>query len=147
MSGGKGGKGYAIGWRAPLLPEVCKVFLSARDAGALLPSQIRTAQHCDILLRGMATVGIIALVDEATGFQYIRDRVALQEILDQYIGHELARWVRRFPKEFYEQIFRLKGWSYDPSSSKRPMLMAQITVDLVCWFLGLSLESSQSLRL
>lgn len=31
----------------------------------------------------------------------------------------------------YEQIFRLKGWTYHASNSKRPMQMAQITVDLV----------------
>ena len=130
-AGGKGGRGYAVGYRAPLLPEVCKVFLAARDVRALLPSQLKLAERCDILLRGIATVGIIALVDEATGFQYVRDRRALQEILDQYVGRELAKWAKRFPDEFYEQIFRLKNWNYNPASSKRPMMMARLTVDLV----------------
>ncbi|WP_370655511.1 P63C domain-containing protein [Candidatus Binatus sp.] len=28
-------------------------------------------------------------------------------------------------------MFRLKGWKYDPASSRRPIQMAQMTVDLV----------------
>lgn len=89
------------------------------------------AVAADILMRGLAHTGIIALVDEATGYHEVRDRQALQAILDEYIGHELAKWARRFPDEFYEQMFRLKGWKYNPASSKRPMQMAQITIDLV----------------
>jgi len=129
--GGKGGRGYALGFQAQLLPEVCRVFMDANDAGVLNKSQKRIAARCSILLRGMATVGIIALVDEATGYQYVRDRLALQEILDGYIGKELAKWAKRFPDEFYRQIFRLKGWTYNAGSSKRPFQMARITCDLV----------------
>jgi hypothetical protein len=130
-AGGKGGRGYALGYQAQLLPEICKVFMDANDARVLTASQKRIATRCSILLRGMATVGIIALVDEATGYQYVRDRLALQEILDQYIGKELAKWAKRFPDDFYRQIFRLKGWTYNSGSSKRPMQMARITCDLV----------------
>jgi hypothetical protein len=76
-------------------------------------------------------VGIIALVEEATGYQDVRDRKALQQILDQYIGKELAKWAKRFPNEFYEQMFRLRSWEYHPTSSRRPMAMAKMTIDLV----------------
>jgi hypothetical protein len=47
-----------------------------------------------------ARVGIIALVDEATGYQEVRDHEALQEILKRYISEELLVWVRTFPMEF-----------------------------------------------
>ena len=67
---------------------------------------------CELLMRGLAHVGIIALVDEATGFQQIRDRDALQAILDAYLRKELAAWAKRFPDEFYQQIFRLRGWQW-----------------------------------
>jgi hypothetical protein len=61
-------------------------------------------------MRGLAHVGIIALVDEATGYQDVRDRLALQAILDAYLRKELAAWAKRFPEEFYRQIFRLRDW-------------------------------------
>jgi hypothetical protein len=129
--GGKGGRGYALGYQAQILTETCKVFLDAKDAGVLNKSQKRIAARCSVLLRAIASVGIIALVDEATGYQYIRDRDALQAILDEYIGKELARWAKRFPDEFYREIFRLKGWTYDSKSSRRPVHMARMTCDLV----------------
>jgi hypothetical protein len=121
----------ANGVRADLIARICKVFLDAKEAQALEPRQADLAKAARILYDALAITGIRALVDEATGYQYVRDRLALQEILDQYIGHELAKWAKRFPDEFYRQMFRLKGWKYDPTSSKRPVQMAQITVDLV----------------
>jgi len=127
----KQGGRAAYGLRADLLPKICDVFLRARDANALAPSQRDLAIAADILTRGLAEVGIAALVDEATGYQDVRDRLALQEILQQFIGKELATWERRFPPEFYQEIFRLKGWSYDAQSNKRPMMMAQITADVI----------------
>jgi hypothetical protein len=136
----KGGR--AFGYSAELLPMVCEVYLKLRDdvqqeaAKSKVPPKMpyRSAhiiQACDILMRGLARVGIVALVDEATGYQQVRDKDALEKILNEYIGRELAKWAKRFPDEFYEQMFRLKGWTYNPASSKRPMQMAQITIDLV----------------
>jgi hypothetical protein len=121
----------AHGVEATALPKVCDVWLKARDAGVLTPSQQAIAVKADILMRGLAHTGIIALVDEATGYQEVRDRNALQQILDRFIGKELAKWVRTFPDEFYGNVFRLKGWKFDPGSTKRPMMMAKLTADLV----------------
>lgn len=66
-----------------------------------------------MLSRGLQEVGIIGIIDEATGFQEVRDRLALQEILDQYLLRELAAWAKRFPDEFHKQIFRLR-WVGSP---------------------------------
>jgi len=125
------GSAVGRGVEARLLPEVCDVWLKARDAGALLPSQIQVARRADILMRGLAQVGIIALVDEATGYQVYRDRDELSRILTAYISKELLPWTKRFPDEFYEQLFRLRGWSYRPLSVKRPKYVAKLTSDLV----------------
>jgi len=48
-------------------------------------------------VRGFARVGIIALVDEATGYQEVRNKLALQAILDAFLRKELAAWAKRFP--------------------------------------------------
>jgi hypothetical protein len=120
----------ATGYRASLLPEVCNVFLAARDAGALHPRQQHIARRADILIRGLATVGIIALVDEATGYQDIRAKLALAIILERFIAKELHPWTKTFPYEFYTEIARLKEW---PAiySIKRPSVIGHYTNDIV----------------
>lgn len=126
------GGSVANGYPAELLPEICRVFLSARDAKALLPAQRHIAEQCDILIRGLATVGIVALVDEATGYQAVRRRNALMKILEAYIAKELMRWTKRFPDEFYRQMFRLWGWEFNEDSlSRRPGFAGVLTRKLI----------------
>lgn len=127
----------AFGYEARLLPLVCEVYLAARQAGALTDKQHHIADACEMLVRGLAQTGIVALVDEATGFQEVRDRRALQAILDQYLRREFAAWAKRFPDEFYKQMFRLKGWAWksmNPASG--PRCIARYTKDLVYSRLG-----------
>ncbi len=123
--------GRAFGYKAELLPKVCEVYLQARDEGVLMRNQLRFAQACDILMRGLAHVGIIALVDEATGYQKVRDREALQAILEKFIRKELAAWVQRFPQEFYHEIYRLKGWNWPAMGKNRYSVVGKYTIDLV----------------
>ena len=123
--------GIAVGYRAELLPLVCEVYLQARDAKVLVASQMRTTVACEVLMRGLAHVGIIALVDEATSYQEIRDRNALQEILDKYLLAERAKWAKRFPDEFYKEIFRLRNWPWRGMKVNRPQVVALYTNDIV----------------
>ncbi len=121
----------AFGYKAEILPKVCGVFLDAKEAEKLAKTQVHIAKRCQILLRGLAHVGIIALVDEATGYQEIRDRIALQKILDKYLTGEYAKWTKTFPDEFYKQLFRLKKLPYPPTSMKRPSYVGHWTNDIV----------------
>ena len=121
----------SYGYRAETLPKVCEVYLRARDAGALLKSQQKFALACELIMRGLAHVGIIALVDEATGYQAVRARDALQAILDQYLRKEFAAWAKRFPDEFYQQMFRLRGWNWKGMKVNRPQVVGKYTRDLV----------------
>jgi hypothetical protein len=71
-------------------------------------------------MRGLARVGIIALVDEATQYQADRPNDELRRILEAYIVEELRPWVKTFPDGYFEQVYRLHGWSREPRDSKRP---------------------------
>jgi hypothetical protein len=127
----------AKGYRAEILPEVCEVYLKARDAGVLPNNQEHVAKQAEILIRGLAHVGIIALVDEATGYQEVRDRLALQVILDKFLRREFAAWAKRFPDEFYKEMFRLKGWAWsNMNPAGGPRCIARYTNDLVYARLG-----------
>lgn len=123
--------GMALGYKADLLPQVCDVFLKAREARTLPHTQHHVAKQAEILVRGLAHTGIIALVDEATGYQEIRDRKALEAILDAYLRKEFAAWAKRFPDEFYEQMFRLRGWQWKGIKVNRPQVVGHYTKDLV----------------
>ncbi|MEI4234279.1 P63C domain-containing protein [Roseovarius sp. D22-M7] len=124
--------GVALGYRAEILPEVCEVYLTARDAGVLPHNQKHVAKQAEILIRALAHVGIIALVDEATGYQDVRARNALNEILEQFIAEELRKWTKVFPDDFYRQMFRLRDWEWKAKSVRqRPGVVGKYTNDLV----------------
>jgi hypothetical protein len=126
--------GLKKGYRAEIVPLVCEVYLSARDVpGALHPSQQKIAKACEIIMRSLAKLGIVALVDEATGYQEVRDRLALQKILEKYVTDEWAKWTRTFPDEFYKNLFRLKGipFPFIPNSKKKPSYVGHWTNDIV----------------
>jgi hypothetical protein len=81
-------------------------------------------------MRGLAHVGIIALVDEATGYQADRARKALAEILERFISDELRRWVKTFPDDYFKELCRLKGVTFR-SDMKLPQYFGHHTNDIV----------------
>jgi hypothetical protein len=125
------GGSVATGYEATILPDLCDAVLEARKSGRLRKDQLPIADACELLVRAFARVGIIALVDEATGYQEVRDRRALEEILNKYISEELRQWTKTFPDEYFKQIFRLKGWSAPKIPTARPGVIASYTNDVV----------------
>lgn len=121
------------GYKATALADFCDIMLSARQNGLLNTERQKiVADQCEILIRGFARVGIIALVDEATGYQYDREKDELQKVLSAYISKELLPWQKRFPDEFYKEIFRLNGWDYTVSGiQKRPGVIGTWTKKLI----------------
>jgi hypothetical protein len=120
----------AHGYEATILPDICAVIIEAGRLGKLYPQQAKLAEQCAILQHGFATVGIIALVDEATGYQDFRARDALAKILERFVQKELRPWVRTFKPEYYEQIYRLNGWEYSAQAGK-PSVLGHFTNNIV----------------
>ena len=123
----------AYGYEATVLVDICEAVLKARDDKKLQTQQEHIARQCEVLVRGFARVGIIALVDEATGYQEVRDRNALHKILEAYISKELLPWTKRFPDEFYKELFRLRGWTYSPLAvgPQGPRYVGKLTNEIV----------------
>jgi hypothetical protein len=120
------------GFDAAVLQELCEALLEARDAGVLVTEhEKRYAQQAELLIRAFARVGIVALVDEATGFQAVRPRDALQQYLELLIRKDLAVWAKKFPDEFYENIYKLRGWVWPGMKKNRYSVVAHYTRDLV----------------
>jgi hypothetical protein len=110
----------AFGYPAELLPKICGVFIDADEASALTQAQKHIATKARVLLRGLAETGIIALVDEATGYQQDRPKDELQKILAAYISPTLLPWTERFPLEFFKEMFRVWGWDWPYTEQRYP---------------------------
>ena len=124
------GGGTMQTFEAEILPGVVNAVLDARDAGKLSGSQLDIAKICDVLRRGLMNVAIIALVDEATGYERIREEKALATILEKFVAKELQPWTKTFPYNFYEGIVKLKQW---PAiyAIKRPSIIGRYTNNIV----------------
>lgn len=128
----KHGGRAAHGYPATVLADICEAVLEARASGRLPTRLQQMAKQCEILIRGFARVGIIALVDEATGFEKVRARDSLAKILEAWVAKELQPYVRTFPPDFYEELFRLRGLAYPPENPKfRPQYFGVLTNDIV----------------
>jgi hypothetical protein len=129
----KKGNFVAYGYPAELLAEVCNAILALAE-NMRLPVEFEikeAAKHSRKLLKALANVGVVALIDEATGYQDYRNKRALQDILDRYLETEYSKWAKRFPDEFYRQLFRLKRWEWKGMNVNRPSVVGTYTKNIV----------------
>lgn len=124
------------GYRAEIIPTVCEMYLNAQRDGSLTTNQIKIAVISDLLIRSLATVGIIGLIDEATGYQEIRPRDALEAYLNKVLTKELATWCKRFPDEYYENIYKIKNWPEFSISKNKYSCVGHYTNDIIYSRLG-----------
>ena len=126
----RAGSSMAYGYEATILADICDVVLQARKEGKLHYQQEHIAEQCEILLRAFAKVGIVALVDEATGYQYIRQRDALERLLEEFLSEELRRWVKTFPGAYFRELCRLRDVKFRPDM-RLPPYFGHLTNDIV----------------
>jgi P63C domain-containing protein len=122
------GEAKINGYEATVLADICDAILDARNNIPLSSRQQIVAKQCEILIRAFAKVGIIALVDEATGYQYEREQYELQSILKAYISDEILEWQKTFQLSFYKEIFRLWGIPFTSKYIKnKPSFIGHLT--------------------
>jgi P63C domain len=111
----------AHGYEATALIEVCDAVIQARNDEKLAPSQVHLAIKAEIIIRSAAKVGIVALVDEATGYIADKRKSEYRELFQAFIRDELRQWEKEFPDRFFDMIYRLYGLKRrDPKSFKHP---------------------------
>jgi hypothetical protein len=110
----------ADGYEAETLIEVCDALIEARNARRLAPSQYFLAIQAEIIFRSAAKLGIIALVDEATGYTD-KTRDEYRKLFETFIRSEFRQWETEFPDKFFNMIYRLYGLKRQaPDSTKHP---------------------------
>jgi hypothetical protein len=127
------------GLPADLWIEVCQGLVAAVDASTRNPEftltsrQIGMAMQASMFLSACAKVGLDSLIDEATGYQYERERDALEVKLNAYLAEEMRAWEKTFPDELWVEFGRLTGWSH--SVTQRPKYWGKLVTELVYEYL------------
>ena len=123
-----------------LVIELCRGFVSALEASAIDPEhhklthrQMQMAIKANSILSACAKVGLTALIDEATGYQYDRARDALQVKLKAYLEEEMRKWEPTFPQELWVEFARLTNWK--GAVTKRPKYWGKLVMELVYEYL------------
>lgn len=108
------------GYEAETLIEVCDAIIEAKNKNRLANSQLFLAFQAEIIFRSAAKIGIIALVDEATGYlDSVKDEY--RRLFEGFVKNELSEWEEHFPKKFFSMIYRLYGLKrHAPDSTKHP---------------------------
>lgn len=129
-------KGYRVAFipfDATLFVDVCKAYISAKNDGVFngegWEKQSELADKLLAIMSAFAKTGIVALIDEITGYQELRKKDELQKLLAEFVRKEYLPWTKRFPNEFYEEMYRLKGWDYNGNA--RTPLVGKLTNYLV----------------
>ena len=104
------------GLLATAFPKVLNVWGKAYEAGVLKHQQLHIGEQAAALLEGLDEVAIIALIDEATGYQEIGRKVELQKILSAYVLPEHRPYITSVPREFFKELFRVYGWTWSPDN-------------------------------
>ena len=127
------GKQRINGYEATVLTDICEAILSARRSGVKMTERQQiVANQCEILLSSFAKIGIIALIDEATGYQNEREHFELQKILSAYISEEILKWQLTFTDDFYREVYRLWGLPFIPKYIKnKPSFIGKLTTKYI----------------
>ena len=86
----------ALGTPAELMADICQVWIDASNAGKLSASQEFIAMQARILQKAVGQIGWIAIVDEFSGFQKVRDKDALGKLLSLYVAKEFLPHFKTF---------------------------------------------------
>jgi hypothetical protein len=124
------------GLPADLMIEICQGFVAALQASfdpntahKLTGRQQEMAIKASMFLSACAKVGLEALIDEATGYQYERAEDALQVKLRAFIAEELRAWEKTFPDELWMEFGRLTGWKGTLHS--RPKWWGKLVIEMI----------------
>jgi hypothetical protein len=122
----------SFGYIGELLVDYCQLIIRANQLKIFQSeAEKRAVFAAENIVLALAKTGIVALIDEATGYQEIRNKDELRALLDAYLNKELAAWAKRFPDEFYMELFRLKNWKWDGIGQNRPGVVGHYTNDIV----------------
>ena len=118
------------GLTTEIFEQILRAYVRALHEGAPLTDRQREiAIKCAVISAGLIRLGLDALVDEATGYQYERAEDALQVKLRAFIADELREWEKTFPDELWQEFGRLTNWQ--GALHSRPKWWGKLVIELI----------------
>ncbi len=133
------GAGGAIpqtyGYEAITLIQICKVFYDAGKKGLLDKDYQFIADKAEEYILAFAEKGVEQEVFRVTGYDELKSQLALVKLIGEHVSPIIQPYVPKFPSWFAEEIYRLKGWDYEPIKSGKirntNSQLGTITMDIV----------------
>jgi hypothetical protein len=123
-----------IGISAEGFVEICQAYVAAFEVDSLKTDRQKAiAIKAAMFLAACAKVGLIAMIDEATGYQYERASDALQIKLKLYLAEEMRKWEKTFPDDLWIQFGRLTNWK--GAIHSRPKYWGNLVMELIYEYL------------
>lgn len=116
---------------AGILTDVASGVIGAALEGNLHASRRHLVAPCHTIMKALAKTGEVALIDEATGYQYHRAPDALQDLFTRLIRQTASDWERRFHPEYYRALCKLFGINYGNQHRVLPGVIGQITLNWI----------------
>jgi hypothetical protein len=121
----RGAVAIAYGFDAEAFPGILQVYLDASRAGRLRLNQEHIGEVARRMVKALPKIGMVALVDEATGYQKDRPHDELQRLLEAYVLPEHRPWIQTIPREFTKELYRVYGWNN--TSQRGPRYAGKLT--------------------
>lgn len=125
----------ATGLKANILPRVCDVFVRAAKKFPENENIVKAAEAAYEIIMAFSEYGVIKWVDRITNYKYEEEDAVILRQLQEWVAPEILEWQEEFRSEFYKEIFRLKGWPYNPYSVSRPGVVGTYTNKYIYSFL------------
>ncbi|RUT61752.1 hypothetical protein C1143_09540 [Clostridium botulinum] len=120
------------GYNSEDFMDVCSAFVTANlNNEKLSEAQQEIVKNANKFILATAKIGIVALIDEATGYQAERNSKELQLKMKYFLTEdEIAKeWERTFPNELWYEFGRLTNWK--GSLKKRPKYWGKLVNALI----------------
>lgn len=89
-----------------VITEFCRLMLQLRAINKLSGSYLTYAQNCERFMLGLADTGLVALIDEATGYRK-RQKDEYRRLFRAYISEYHREWEKEFQDSFFDGIYKI----------------------------------------
>lgn len=114
------------GYDATILIDICQAIIDASKAKKLGAGQEALAVQAEIIIRASAKLGIVALVDDATGFIADKRREQYKELFREFIRDEIKLYDEpQFPDQLFDVIYKIYGLPRKADAKNHPQFFGR----------------------
>jgi len=107
------------------ITKFCKAVGEARRAHKIAGEAfLEYAESCERFLAAAADIGLVALIDEATGYIREKQKHEYRDLFRDFIREQMRDWEKEFPDEFFDGIYKIYNLRRE-SNKNHPQFFAK----------------------